>query len=272
MKAETDAAPSSRVSEPALRALPLFLALSLRSRARRLVGLSAFGLVFLAAGATARIFTGREHGHVELDMLFEIGGTTLVSVLLLLGWLIGRFPMIAVLVLMSGIFSDDRAHGHARLYAVRPSSILLLYGMRMLMFAVIAFAMSAVLIPGFDLLILNEWSGTSVFALIAAQIMVYASLTALLSMATRADAWIALFLGILATVWYALRRVEFLQNTPSFVRETISVLLPPQGALLRVEAAFANSLPVPADAMLYILIYAVLVLLLAGVGLARREL
>lgn len=272
MRPPTSEPPISRLSDPTLRALPSFLLLSLRSRARRLVGLSAFGLAFLAAGATARIFTGREHGHVELDMLFEIGGTTLVSVLLLLGWLIGRFPMIAALVLMSGIFSDDRARGHARLYAVRPSSMIVLYGMRTLMFAVIAFALSAVLIPGFDLLILNEWSGTSALALIAAQIMVYASLTALLSVATRADAWIALFLGILATVWYALRRADFLQGMPSFVRETVSVLLPPQGALLRVETAFANSLPVPADAMLYILIYAVLILLLAGIGLARREL
>lgn len=255
-----------------MNALGPFVALSIRSRARRMIGLAAFALLFLAAGATARVFTGSEHGHVELERLFELGGTTLVSALLLLGWLIGRFPMIATLVLMSGVFSDDRERGYARLYAVRPRSMILLYGARVLIYALIAFGMSAILIPGFDLLILNEWTGASVFALIAAQILVYGSLTALLSVATRADAWFALFLGLLATVWYALRRMDFFQSTPPAIRETVSVLLPPQGALLRVEGAFAAAQPVPADAMLYIAIYSLLILIIAGVALARRDL
>lgn len=254
-----------------MTALRSFLALSLRSRMRRLLGLGAFGLLFLLAGATARVFTGSAHGHVELERLFELGGTTLVSALLLLGWLIGRFPMIAVLVLMSGVFSDDRERGYTRLFAARPNSMIVLYGARMLMFVLIAFILSAVLIPGFDLLILNEWTGTGVFALIAAQVLVYGALTALLSVATRADAWIALFLGLLATVWYALRRMDFFQSTPPLIRETISVLLPPQGALLQVEGAFAGAQPVPTQAMLYIAIYSLLVLIFAGVALARRE-
>jgi hypothetical protein len=254
-----------------MSALSSFLLLSVRTRLRRILGLGAFGVVFLAAGATARAFTGSAHGHVELERLFELGGTTLVSALLLLGWLIGRFPMIAVLVLMSGVFSDDRERGHARLYAVRPGSMILLYGARMLMLALIAFAMSVILIPAFDLLILNEWSGAGMFALIAAQILVYGSITALLSVATRADAWIALFLGLLATVWYALRRMDFFQSAAPFIRETVSVLLPPQGALVRVEAAFATARPVPPDALLYIALYSLLVMILAGVALARRE-
>lgn len=248
-----------------------FLALSLRSSGGRIVGLAAFALLFLAAGATARVFTGSAHGHVELERLFELGGTTLVSALLLLGWLIGRFPMVAALVLMSGVFSHDRDRGYARLYAVRPRSMLVLYGARALMYALIAFTMSAVLIPGFDLLILNEWTGGSVFALIAAQILVYGSLTALLSVATRADAWVALFLGVLGTVWYALRRMDFFQTTPPAIRETVSVLLPPQGALLRVEAAFAAGQPVPSAAMVYVAVYSLLVVIIAGVALARRE-
>jgi hypothetical protein len=82
-----------------------FLLLSLRAQRRRLIGLVAFGLLFLAAAATARVFTHSDHGHIEMDRLFELGGTTLVSALLLLGWLIGRFPLIAVLVLCAGIFS-----------------------------------------------------------------------------------------------------------------------------------------------------------------------
>ncbi|MGH7448480.1 MAG: hypothetical protein ACRELT_13010 [Longimicrobiales bacterium] len=252
--------------------LTSFLVLSVRSRARRLLGLTAFGVVFLMAAATARIFTGSEHGHVELERIFELGGTTLVSVLLLLGWLIGRFPMIATLVLMSGVFSDDRDAGHARLYAVRPRSLIVLYGLRALLFAGIAFVMSTVFLPGFDLLILNEWSGTGVFALIAAQVLVYGSITVLLSAFTRADAWIALLLGIVAIVWYALRRVDFFESVPPAIRETVSVLLPPQGALMRVESAFASAQPPPADALLYIAIYALLAVILAGVAVSRREL
>lgn len=254
-----------------MSALIAFLALSVRSRARRILALAAFGGLFLLAGATARIFTGSAHGHVELERLFELGGTTLVSALLLLGWLIGRFPMIATLVLMNGVFSDDRARGHTRLHAVRPRSIIALYGARTAMFALLAFVLSAILIPAFDLLVLNEWTGAGVFALIAAQVLVYGSLTALLSVLTRGDAWIALFLGLLATVWYALRRMDFFATTPPFIRETISVLLPPQGALLRVEGAFAAAQPVPAEAMLYIAIYAALVMIVAGLALLRRE-
>ena len=45
------------------------------------------------------------------------------GLILLIGWLVGRFPMIAALVLMQGAFSSDRAAGYARLYAVRPRSL-----------------------------------------------------------------------------------------------------------------------------------------------------
>jgi hypothetical protein len=248
-----------------------FLLLTLRARARRIAALAAFGALFLAAGATARIFTGDEHGHVELEQLFLLGGTTLVSALLLLGWLIGRFPLIAALVLMAGIFSDDRAAGHTRLYAVRPRSMIALYGVRFALLAIVAFGMSAILMPAFDFLVLGEWSGPPVFVLIAAQILVFGTLTALLSALTRADAWAALFLGILAIIWDALRRVEMLEAAPSGLREAISVALPPQGALSRIEIAFGTMQPMPWDAFLYITLYAALLLLLAGVAMARRD-
>lgn len=249
-----------------------FLGLSLRLRLRRIIGLAAFGAVFLAGAATARVFTTGEHGHLELDPLFELGGTTLVSALLLLGWLVGRFPIIAALVLASGVFSEDRAHGHARLYAVRPRSLIALYGLRLLLLTLIAAILGLIVMPAFDLLILGEWPHTTMFALIAAEVLIFASLTALLSVATRADAWAALFLGILAVVWDGLRRTGSLDSAAPAVRETVSVLLPPQGALLRIESAFAASQPIPWDAMLYIALYAALALVLAGVALARREL
>jgi hypothetical protein len=249
-----------------------FLVLTLRWRARRMLGLAAFGLIFLAAGATARIFTGDEHGHVDLDQLFALGGTTLVSALLLLGWLIGRFPLIAALVLMAGVFAEDRTQGYARLFAVRPHSLLALYGGRMLVLGLVAFLMSAVLMPLFDVIVLGELSDPSIFVLIAAQVIVFGSLTALLSTMTRADAWAALFLGIVALVWDALRRVDFFQSAAPAVRETVSVLLPPQGALMRIEMAFGSMQPIPWDAFLYTTLYGALAVVIAGVVLSYREL
>jgi hypothetical protein len=253
-------------------ALFTFVALSLRERRRRIIGLVAFGLVFLAAGATARLVTGREHGHMELDVLFELGGTTLVSALLLLAWFVGRFAVIAALVLLSGVFSADRAAGFARLFAVRPRSLLLLYAARWTTLCLLAFIMAATLMAAFDWLVLGEWIGFNVFVLVAAQIIVFGTVTALLSMVSRADAWLALFLGLLAMVWDGLRRIDFFQNAAPAVRETVSVVLPPQGALMRMETAFGAMQPVPWDAFVYILLYGTLVLLIAGVALTRREL
>jgi hypothetical protein len=254
-----------------MKGLLLFLQLTMRSRARRIAGLAAFGSLFLAAGATARIFTGDEHGHIEMDQIFALGGTTLVSALLLLGWLIGRFPLIAALVLVAGAFSDDRAAGYARVYAVQPRSGLLLYGARFVLLISIAFLLSALLLPLFDIIVLGQLPPVSVFALIAAQIIVFGTLTALLSTLTRADAWGALFLGILGMIWDALRRIDFFQQMPAALRETVSVALPPQGALMRIEQAFASLQSVPWDAFVYILLYGALLLIIAGVVLARRE-
>jgi hypothetical protein len=249
-----------------------FLALTLRAQRRRILGLCAFGSVFLAAGATARIFTGDEHGHVELEQLFALGGTTLVSALLLLGWLVGRFPLIAALVLLAGVFSDDRHAGFARLYAVRPRSLTVLYGARVLLLALVAFVLSAVIMPVFDIIVLGARPAPGLFALITSQIVVFGALTALLSTVTRADAWVALFLGLAGIVWDALRRIDFLLAAPAPIRDAVSVVLPPQGALLRIEMAFGSLQPVPADALLYVFLYGCLLLLVAGIVLSRRSL
>jgi hypothetical protein len=252
--------------------LGAFLLLSLRAQRPRTIGLVAFGLLFLAAAGTARLFTHGDHGHIEMDQLFELGGTTLVSAILLLGWLIGRFPLIAILVLVAGIFSADRTAGHARLYAVRPRSLPLLYGARFLVAALVAFVLSALLLPAFDVLVVGEFGGTGIFVIIAAQIIVYGTLAALLSVFTRADVWVALFLAMLAIVWDGLRRIDYFQTLPAAIRETISVLLPPQGALMRIENAFGAMLSVPWDAFLYIVIYGVLLMLVGGLLLSRRAL
>jgi hypothetical protein len=248
-----------------------FLRMTLVSTRRRIVGLIAFGAVFVATAATARVLTGGEHGHVELDPIFALGGTTLISAVLLLGWLIGRFPLIAALVLMAGVFSHDRAAGYTRLYAARPRSLVLLYSARFALLMALAFVLSIIIMPVFDLIMLGEWAGMGMIVLIAAQIIVFGTLTALLSTIMRADAWAALFLAIVALLWHALRRAEYLTNTAPFIRDTLSVVLPPQGALLRIESAFGAAQPVPLDAFLYVCIYGALVLVFAGVSLVRRE-
>jgi hypothetical protein len=249
-----------------------FVGLTLLAARRRIIGLSAFGAMFLAAAATARLLTGGEHGHVELDSLFALGGTTLVSALLLSGWLIGRFPLIAILVLAAGIFSDDRAAGYARLYAVRARSLSALYGARFLVCALLAFMLSSIVMPAFDLIVLGAWPAPDIFVLMAAQIIVFGSLTTLLSLISRADAWTALFLGLLALVWDALRRADVLGNAAPLVRDAVTVALPPQGALLRIESAFGAAQPVPWDAFAIICLYGTLALVLAGLALTRREL
>ena len=254
-----------------MSAFAAFVLMSLRERLRRIGGLVVFGGVFLLAAGTARLISGGE-GHMELDALFGLGGSTLVSALLMLAWLVGRFGMFATLVLMSGVFSDDRAAGHTRLYAVRPRSLLALYGARFLVLSFLAFALAAIVLPAFDWILLGGWIGGSAFVLIAAQVLVFGSLTALLSMATRADAWIALLLGVLAIIWDALRRAEFFHTAAPLVRQVVSMLLPPQGALMRIETAFAGRQPVPWDAFLFVAVYAALALIIAGLAVNRRDL
>jgi hypothetical protein len=69
-----------------------------------------------------------------------------------------------------------------------------------------------------------------------------------------------------------LRSIDFFSGLPAGARELVSVVLPPQGALVRIELAFGALQPVPWDAFFYILIYGTLLLLLAGLALTRRSL
>jgi hypothetical protein len=244
--------------------------LELRARRKRLLALAAFAGLFLAAGITARLLVADSHGHVDADQLFLVGGYPLVSALLLLGWLLGRFPLIATLVLMAGIVSDDRATGQARLYAVRPTSPTAIYGARFLVLAATAFAFSALLLPAFDLLLLGTWAGPATLVLILANVLAFGGLVTLLSVWTRADSWIALFLTLAALVWNALRAASKL-TVPIGVRDFVSFLLPPQAAILRLEDAFGALQPIPWDAFWYVVGYGVVLLGMAGVGVRGRE-
>ncbi len=253
-----------------MRQLRLII-LSLRALRRRILMLLGFAAAFLIAAIVARFLTVSHDGHVELDRLFQIGGAPLASAFLLIGWVIGRFPLIAVLVLMAGIFSHDRAQGTARLYFARPVSPLAIYGARFGVLALLAFALSAVLMPAFDAILLGQWAGLATLVLIASYIITYGALVAALSIWTRGDAWIALLLGIFAIVWHALRTAGVLENTPAGLREVITLVLPPHGALFAIETAFAQLMPVPWDAVGYVAIYSVLMLVIAGVSIGQRE-
>ncbi|HEX7120111.1 MAG TPA: hypothetical protein VF212_15055 [Longimicrobiales bacterium] len=245
--------------------------LTLRARRKRILALLAFAGVFLAAGVTARLLVTDEGGHVNADQLFLLGGYPAVSALLLLGWVLGRFPLIATLVLMAGLVSDDRAEGYARVYAVRPASPLRTYGTRFAVLAGVAFAISAVLMPTFDLLMLGTWAGPATLVLILSYVLVFGGLVALLSVWTRGDAWIALLLAIAALVWDAMRSAGSLANVPPGVRDVVTFILPPQALLFSIEEAFGSIQPIPWDAFLYVAGYGVTLLALAAVALHRRE-
>lgn len=250
------------------RALAL-LPPTLRDLGPRLIGLVAFAALFLASGGLAHAFLIGPDGRVQIGGLLRSGGYPLASGLLLLGWLLGRFPVIAVLVLAAGIFSRDRAEGWARLYYSRPTSPVAIYGLRLLLVCVLAFALSALIMPAFDLLMLGRWAGAATLVLIAANIAVYASLTALFSVWTRADAWIALLLVLTALVWNAVLRAGI--PVPPGPRELITFVLPPQGAILQLESAFGSQEPIPWSAFEYAVGYGLVTLALAWLSLRRRE-
>jgi len=247
------------------------LRLFLRTRVRRLLGLLAFGVLFIIAGLTARLMVGTENGHVEVGGLFLVGGYPLVSTLLLLGWLLGRYPLIATLTLMAGVVSDDRVSGMSRLYAVRPTSLSALYLKRFGAVAVVSFLLSAILLPAFDLLMLSEWAGYATLILITSYIAVYGSLCFLLSVWIRNEVWVTLLLAIAAMLWDALLRAGKLGGAAPGIREVIAIVLPPQGALFQLESAFGSIQPVPWGSFIYVLAYGAILFGAAAVSLRLRE-
>jgi len=250
-------------------ALTLF-ASTLRALRRRFGLLAAFGALLLASAAASRLISGAP-GHVELNRIFELGGTTLASAFLLIGWVVGRFPLVATLVLFAGFFSQDRESGLARLYLARPISPLAIYGVRFLGLAAAAFVISCIVLPLFDLILLGHWAGPATLVLVAAHVIAYAGLVALLSVWTRADAWVALLLAIAALAWDALRSADMLAAVPPGGRQFVSFVLPPHGALFALESAFGNLRPIPWSAFTDVCIYGASLTLVAALFLRIRE-
>ena len=246
--------------------------LFLRSRLRRILALLAFAFLFIFSAMVARTLVGTEHGQVEIGNLYLVGGYPLVSALLLLGWLIGRFPLIAILAMMAGVVSADRRDGTMRLYAARPTSLAVVYLTKFAVAALVVFAISVVLMPGFDLLLLARWAGPNTFVLIIAYILVYGSLTFFLSVWLRGDVWVTAILAIVAMLWDALLRSGRIAGTAPGFRELITVVLPPQSALYRLERAFGAEAATPWGAFAFVVAYGVILTIAAVVSLRLREL
>ncbi|MEJ2678269.1 MAG: hypothetical protein P8174_04230 [Gemmatimonadota bacterium] len=244
--------------------------LTLAARRRRILLLAAFGIGLLAVGTVAAIMGRGPGGRLQLDPLFATGGYPLVSGIILAGWVLGRFPLIAALALVAGLVSDDRATGQARLLAVRGVSPVTVYGTRLAALLGVAFALSAVVMPAFDLIMLGTWAGPATLVLIAAQVLVYGGLTAFLSVWTRLDAWLALLAALAALGWTALGNAGLLPHWP-VLSHAITLLLPPQSALTALEGAFANVQPIPWDAFAFCAGYSAVAIILAGLALRRRE-
>ena len=250
---------------------PLRLAVvHVTSMRRRLLALGGLCVVFLLAASVAAVFLRDEHGDVSLDALFLVGGYPAASALLLLGWLLGHLPLVAVLVLMAGVISEDRENGVARMIAVRPVSPIAVYATRCALLATIAFVLCGIVMPAFDVLMLGTWAGPATLVLILAYVVAYGGLIAFLSAWTRGDAWLALILAILAIVWSAFDRAATLPLAPALAR-IVGFLLPPQPALFDLENAFAELQPIPWDAFAFCVGYGAVFLLLAGLSVARRE-
>jgi hypothetical protein len=244
--------------------------LALAALRRRILLLLAFAAALLSTAVAARMLSAGAD-HAELDRIFELGGPTLGAGFIVFGWLVGRFPLVATLVLLAGIFSGDRAMGTTRVLAVRPVSLLSIYGVRFLALVITAFALGALVLPLFDLLLLGRWAGISTLILAAAYVISYAGLIALLSVFTRADAWIALLLGILATAWNALRGAGMLDAIPAGGRQFVTLLLPPHASLLAIENAFGQAAAMPWNAFADVCIYGATMTILAALALGRRE-
>jgi hypothetical protein len=244
--------------------------LTLAGRRRRILLLAVFGVALLAVGGLAAVMGRGPGGRLQLDPLFVTGGYPLVSGIILTGWVLGRFPLIAALALVAGLVSDDRATGQARLLAVRGASPVAVYGTRLAALLAVAFVLSAVVMPAFDLIMLGTWAGPATLVLIAAQVLVYGGLTALLSVWTRLDAWLALLAALGALGWAALGNAGILPHWP-VLSHVITLLLPPQNALHALEGAFANVQPIPWDAFAFCAGYSVVAIIVAGLALRHRE-
>ena len=249
--------------------LPL-VPLIFRALRKRLLILGGFAaLLLLLAGVARALSAGADHA--ELDRIFELGGATLGAAFIVLGWLLSRFPMLATLVLLAGVFSADHATGLTRLYAVRPVAPLRLYAMKFGVLCASAFILSAILLPLFDVLLLGQWNGPATLVLSAAYILAYAGLIALLSVFTRADSWVALLLGLFAMTWSGLRNMDMLGAIPAGGRHFVTLILPPHNSLLALENAFGQMLPIPWNAFIDVAIYGATLSVLAALALLRRE-
>lgn len=246
--------------------------LTLAETRGRLLLVGGVGLLFLA-GAALTAATAGGGAEPGMDEVFRLGGYPLVSAVLLMGWTVGRFPLFAAVVLCAAVSPGGPGGGWARLAHARPLAPWRVYALRWLLLSGVAFGVSALVLPLFDLLILGTWAGRPTFVLAAAAVLAYGTLAALLSAWLPRDAALAVaaILAVAAHVWHAALRSGAAEVVPRGVGRFLSFILPPQGALFALEGAFAGVEPIPWMSFGYVAGYAALIGALALLSLTLRE-
>jgi len=246
--------------------------LTLAETRGRLLLVGAAGLLFLA-GAAVTSATAGGGADPGMDEVFRLGGYPLVSAVLLMGWTVGRFPLFAAVVLCAAVGMGGQRGGWARLAHARPLAPWRIYLLRWALLAGVAFGVSALVLPLFDLLILGTWAGPPTLVLAAAAVLAYGTLAALASAWLPRDAalGVAAILAVGAHVWHAALRSGAADAVPRGVGRFLSFVLPPQGALYALEGAFVGVEPIPWASFAYVAGYAALVGALALLSLTLRE-
>lgn len=227
----------------------------------RVLGLAAGALALLGVAVLAAVLARGPDGRVLIGPLLDAGGSGLVSALVFTGWLVGRFPLLAAVVLAGGVtreLADETSTEPWRWAA--PLAVTMAS----------AFALGTGLLPVFDLVLLGAWGGLATPVYVAAQVLVFGALTAFISLWTRWDGWFALLLAAAAMGWHYLAETGLGPDWP-ILGDLVSFLLPPQRALVALEEAFAGVQPIPWPAFAYAVGYAAALLLITALVLRRRS-
>jgi hypothetical protein len=180
------------------------------------------------------------------------------------------FAGLSMIILLAGFVSYDRREGHTRLYFSHPTSPLAYYGTRWVLAYLIAVLGATLFLVIGQIIawgtILGGWRGLVLPALSA---LIYGGLIAFFSIVLpRGDAWVV-FLLFLPTFFPQMITLGLGRARPA-LRETILLLLPPQGALQEVWNGLLIESPAW-GAMAFAAGYGLLFLVAGGLILRLRE-
>lgn len=178
---------------------------------------------------------------------------------------------LSMLVLLGGFISHDRRQGYYRMYFAHPTRPLAFYGLRwVLALAVVMVAVAAWLVVSqviawgqFE----GGWRGLYLAFLAAVS---YGGMLAFLSvLLPRGDTWVALVLALFNYFWLYTLSLG-MRPLPRLLNDAVSVLLPPQLALMDVYDGLLRS-EVAWGASAFAAGYGVFWLLVAALLLKLRD-